>query len=351
MKSFALASLFTVLAAAAPTPFPRQAGRLSTAEENASNLDARQLGGLDMTRNDLESGQAPCPRAIFVFARGSTEPGNMGASVGPIVANTLTKQLGKDGIWIQGVGGAYTAGVVENAMPGGSSPAAIAEMERLLTLAHTKCPKSVILAGGYSQGAALAAAAVSASSQAVKDQIGAVVLFGYTKNQQDGGKIPNFPPDKVKVFCKAADMVCTGSLFITPAHLDYAADAAGPAPQFLESKISTAAAHMSQRTKSKAKTTTDASSDSSDSQDSAADDSASQSPASASLASPAPASVLPGAGSLIPGLPAAGSLVPTGGLPGAGNLMSSFAPQIPGVSGAATANPLTSLFKGIMRRF
>ncbi|KAG5996156.1 hypothetical protein E4U43_002909, partial [Claviceps pusilla] len=148
MKSFALASLLAVLAAAAPLTVPEQVPAHDITVKDTNDLEARQFG-MDMTRNDLENGQPPCPRAIFVFARGSTEPGNMGASVGPIVANSLTKQLGKDGIWIQGVGGPYTAGLPENAMPEGSSPAAIAEMGRLFTLAHTKCPKSILLAGGY----------------------------------------------------------------------------------------------------------------------------------------------------------------------------------------------------------
>ncbi|KAG5914997.1 hypothetical protein E4U42_000192 [Claviceps africana] len=330
MKSFALASLFTVLVAAAPTPAPKLAHRVQVVAENANDLDARQAA-MGMTRNDLENGQPPCPRAIFIFARGSTEPGNMGASVGPIVADTLTKQLGQGEIWIQGVGGAYTAGLVENALPGGSSPAAIQEMKRLLTLAHKKCPKSTILAGGYSQGAALAADAVSASSKAVREQIGAVVLFGYTKNQQNAGKIPNYPADRVKVFCNAGDMVCTGSLFITPAHLNYAADAAGPAPQFLESKVSAASASTSRASRSKGKT----SDDSQDSDSDSADESASPAPASAGLSSLAPASGIPGVGSLNP----------------MGNVMSSFMPTTPALGGAATANPLTSLFKGIVPRW
>ncbi|CCE30291.1 hypothetical protein E4U22_005267 [Claviceps purpurea] len=234
MKSVLLASVFTALAAAAPVP--------NVIAGDVNGLEARQFGmgmGMGMTRNDLESGSGTCPKAIFIFARGSTEQGNMGASVGPTVANTLTNQLGKGQVWIQGVGGPYTAGIPENAMPAGSSPAAIAEMDRLFTLAHTKCPTSSILAGGYSQGAALAAAAVSNASPEIRNQIVATVLFGYTKNLQNGGKIPNYPADRVKVFCNPGDMVCTGSLMITPAHLNYIPQAGGAAPQFLESKVTT----------------------------------------------------------------------------------------------------------------
>ncbi|KAG5980645.1 hypothetical protein E4U55_003805 [Claviceps digitariae] len=326
MKSFTMASLFTVLVAAAPTPVPRQAPAYEIAAQDAKDLESRQLG-LDMTRNDLENGQPPCPKAIFIFARGSTEPGNMGASVGPIVANTLTNQLGKGGIWIQGVGGPYTAGLAENAMPAGSSPAAIGEMGRLFTLAHTKCPSSIILAGGYSQGAALAAAAVSAASPAVRNQIAATVLFGYTKNLQNNGKIPNYPADRVKVFCNPGDMVCTGSLFITEAHLNYAPAAANAAPQFLENKVAVAASrHRTSRLSNKKGSAAAADPDP---QDSTTDASASQ-----DSTSEAPASE-----------------VPTGGapaVPAVQNMMSSFFPQVPtGGNVPAASNPIAQLLKGM----
>ena len=61
---FALAlSAITALASAAPL-------------EQTASIEARQLGR--GTRNDLEDGNAAsCPGAILIFARGSTETGNM----------------------------------------------------------------------------------------------------------------------------------------------------------------------------------------------------------------------------------------------------------------------------------
>lgn len=38
---------------------------------------------------------------------------------------------------------------------------------------------------------------------------------------QDGGQIPNFPPEKTNIICNAGDAVCSGTLTILPAHLDY----------------------------------------------------------------------------------------------------------------------------------
>lgn len=63
------------------------------------------------------------------------------------------------------------------------------------------------------------------------------MLFGYTKNKQNNGGIQSYPADNVKVFCAMGDLVCSGTLTVTAAHFTYFDEAAGPAPEFLESKI------------------------------------------------------------------------------------------------------------------
>lgn len=88
-----------------------------------------------------------------------------------------------------------------------------------------KCPDSVIVAGGYSQGAAVNHRAIEELDAAVQDQIAGVVLYGDTQKQQDGNQIPNFPADKVKIICQAGDAVCRGQLVVLPAHLTYGARA------------------------------------------------------------------------------------------------------------------------------
>lgn len=50
--------------------------------------------------------------------------------------------------------------------------------------ASQKCPDAVIIAGGYSQGAALAAASVTDVDDSIRQKIAGTVLFGYTKNLQ-----------------------------------------------------------------------------------------------------------------------------------------------------------------------
>jgi cutinase len=66
MKFFTAVSLFAGLGAALPTA--REAVSLEDA------LVARQL--LGNTRNELQNG-GTCPKVIFIFARGSTESGNL----------------------------------------------------------------------------------------------------------------------------------------------------------------------------------------------------------------------------------------------------------------------------------
>lgn len=76
MKYLAI-SLLSALAAASPVLVvaPASAVEVERAIEIQSAIDARQISST--TRTELESGSAPCPKAILIFARGSTESGNM----------------------------------------------------------------------------------------------------------------------------------------------------------------------------------------------------------------------------------------------------------------------------------
>lgn len=76
--SFAfVVALFSLLAAAAPVPVPVPAPAPAAREIQVApeDLEARQF--FATTQNELVTGTGPCPKAIFIFARGSTEPGNM----------------------------------------------------------------------------------------------------------------------------------------------------------------------------------------------------------------------------------------------------------------------------------
>lgn len=82
-------------------------------------------------------------------------------------------------------------------------------------------------------------AGVKRLSDAVKAQVAGVVLYGNTRNRQEKGKIPDFPPEKALTFCNASDGVCGGALLVTAGHLTYTADV-GKAVDFLAERIAAA---------------------------------------------------------------------------------------------------------------
>jgi cutinase len=184
-----------------------------------------------------------------------------GGSTGPRVASVLEEKFPGD-IWVQGVGEPYSADLESNLLPKGTSDAAIGEATKMFNLVAEKCPNAAIVAGGYryvsttqtvtaihnleltfgcrSQGTAVIAAAIPELEAAIQAQIKGMVLFGYTKNQQNSGGINGFPSEKVKVFCNEGDEVCEGTLNVRPPHFLYLTDASGPAPEFLAARINAA---------------------------------------------------------------------------------------------------------------
>ncbi|KAI0022689.1 cutinase-2 [Xylariomycetidae sp. FL0641] len=203
MKTFALLTL-SALAAATP---------IQTGGET-SRLAPRRTGIIAK-----EFSEGGCRDNIFIFSRGSTEPGNMGIIAGPPTSDGLKAALGEDAVATEGVD--YGALLSTNFLPGGADPAGTATMRGLVEAAAARCPDATLLVGGYSQGAAMVHRVVEDLGADVQARVAGVVTFGDTQNAQDGGQIDGFDPAKTKVLCNPGDAVCVGTLNILPPHLDY----------------------------------------------------------------------------------------------------------------------------------
>ncbi|CAA9960113.1 Cutinase [Pyrenophora teres f. maculata] len=210
----------------------------------ASPIEVRQFGGFGgfggiggiggTGSSSSEFSQGGCRDILFAFARGSTEIGNMGTVVGPPTSEGLKKEFGADAVATEGV--PYAASVGTNAIPGGTDSRSKQLFQDTLKSMAQKCPDSVIVSAGYSQGAAVNHRAIEELDQTVQDQIAGVVLYGDTQKTQDRNQIPNFPKDKVKIICQPGDAVCMGTLLVLPAHLTYGLRA-NEGVEFLVSQI------------------------------------------------------------------------------------------------------------------
>ena len=130
----------------------------------------------------------------------------------------------------------YPAGIITNLLPENADPRGISKLQSLLQEANSRCPTSTVVVSGYSQGAAIVHGAMAGVSDSIKNQIAAAVLFGDTRNQQEGGMIAGFPQDKTLIICNSGDLVCVGTLVIAPAHLQYEARVP-EAVDFIASKV------------------------------------------------------------------------------------------------------------------
>ncbi|PYI36870.1 putative cutinase [Aspergillus indologenus CBS 114.80] len=215
-----LVGAFATLAVANPLPAPE-----------ANQLETRQTG---INANDIVGGT--CKDFTLVFVRGSGEVGNMGLVIGPPLCSTLKEQISPNRVACQGVDGMYSANFPQNFLSPNTDAKSIASAATMLELATTKCPKTQVVAGGYSQGSAVIDYAIQEVKHEVRNKIKGVVLFGYTRNIQDRGGIPGYPQDQTKVYCAPGDLVCDNILVVTPPHETYGLYAKDAA-EFLASKV------------------------------------------------------------------------------------------------------------------
>ncbi|PVH97877.1 carbohydrate esterase family 5 protein, partial [Periconia macrospinosa] len=199
-------------------------------------IEERQIRNRTGIIENQFSHSRDCGKFIFVWARGSREAGNMGSIIGQPLGDVLRREYGGD-LMIEGID--YPATLSANFLPGGTDRASATLMRNTFTDINIRCPNSVVLAGGYSQGAAVVHRSIEDLPQNVKDQIVRVVTFGDTQRRADNDQIPSFPMEKLKIFCgdPLYDTVCDGNLSaaVLPPHLAYGLDA-DEAGQFLIGK-------------------------------------------------------------------------------------------------------------------
>ena len=145
------------------------------------------------TDNDLLNGV--CKNLALIFARGTTESGNIGGIVGPPFVNALVSMLGKGQVAVQGVNN-YPADV-QDFLAGGSVIGS-QDMAALIAQAMTQCPQTKLCVSGYSQGAQVAHNAANLITPAQTNFINSVVLFG---DPDDGEAFGKVSPSRVSTDC------------------------------------------------------------------------------------------------------------------------------------------------------
>ncbi|KAI0431934.1 cutinase-domain-containing protein [Xylaria sp. FL1042] len=163
--------------------------------------------------------QYGCRPVIFVFAKATFEPGNLGTTIGPALSDGLKTVFGVTNVATQGVD--YYGLIDGNYYPGGAPPWGIYDMQAIITTAAA-CPHSKIVVSGYSQGAAIVHRAIEGLTDAVRSRIAGVVTFGDTQTLQDGGRVKGYPANQTLIICNDGDIICIGYLVpLYPVHWDY----------------------------------------------------------------------------------------------------------------------------------
>ena len=155
LNTFAATVMMAAMTTAAPITIEKRAGTSYNGGTNSSDI-----------QNNV------CAPLTFLFARGSTEPGNMGSTVGPALAKQLISSLGASQVAVQGVN--YDATIESNASMGSDGGPNMASLGNQVLAA---CPSTKLVLGGYSQGATVTHYAVKSGGLSA-DSVAAVVLYG-----------------------------------------------------------------------------------------------------------------------------------------------------------------------------
>jgi cutinase len=141
-------------------------------ERRTSIHDKRQQDFSGDTQNGLTQGG--CKSVVVVFARGTTESGNVGTLAGPPMFQAVAQKVGAGNLAVQGV--QYPANV-QGFLAGGDATGS-KTMADLVTKAVTQCANSSVIMSGYSQGGQLVHNAAKMLPAATTAKVAGVVIFG-----------------------------------------------------------------------------------------------------------------------------------------------------------------------------
>ena len=158
-----------------------------------------------------------CSAVTLIFARGTTEKGNMGTCVGPDLASELRKQI--PSLSVQGVD--YPANSEGDTRYGASGGPYMAMLARE---ARRQCPETKIVLAGYSQGARCLHGALEKSERPFDGgDVAAVVAFGDPLNGRERS-FKGVDRDDVLQVCGDSDERCQRGevdLWVHGGHVSY----------------------------------------------------------------------------------------------------------------------------------
>ena len=180
----------------------------------------------------------PCPDVEVVFARGSGQPVGLG-DVGEAFVNTLREQLPGKSV------GDYPVDYPATYEFAVSLPAGVQDATGHIQSTVAGCPKTKLVLGGYSQGAAVTEMATNELPEDVADHVAAVTLFGppttasgFSSSLMDGPLPALAAPYQAKSIslCTTDDIICAPSGNIL-AHLQYIPTKTDQAAAFVADRL------------------------------------------------------------------------------------------------------------------
>ncbi|KAI4678326.1 uncharacterized protein J4E88_006847 [Alternaria novae-zelandiae] len=172
-----------------------------------------------ISQNDVKSGGG-CKPMTVLFARGTTELGNMGSIAGPPFAIALGAMMGGAGnVAVQGI--QYPADVPGFLVGGDKGGSQL--MAQMVGQVRAQCPDTTLVMAGYSQGGQLVHNAADMLSAEDSAFVSSAVIFGDPNNGKPVGKVA---AANTKIICAPGDLICAGQPIILAPHLSYGANAA-----------------------------------------------------------------------------------------------------------------------------